>query len=85
MAATRVYDREAEDVFGIGYFSLQIQVSQHVVVESANRTLYIEIIRSIVEEGFDIVSGGQRKFRSNLRDNSLFLSVISVKLSLIHI
>ena len=80
MAATRVYDREAEDVFGIGYFSLQIQVSQHVVVESANRTLYIEIIRSIVEEGFDIVSGGQRKFRSNLRDNSLFLSVISVKI-----
>mmetsp|Transcript_43526 Transcript_43526/g.49191 ORF Transcript_43526/g.49191 Transcript_43526/m.49191 type:complete len:1033 (+) Transcript_43526:397-3495(+) len=80
VSTTRVYDPEAEDVFGAGFFSFQVHVSQHIVVESSNQTLYMEVVQSIVEEGFDIVSGGQREFRSNLHTNPLFLSVISVKI-----
>ena len=81
VATSRVYDPEAEDVFGSGYLSLQVHVSQKVIVESSNQTLYLEIVQSVVEKGFDVVSGGQREFRTNLyENNSLFRSVISVRI-----
>jgi hypothetical protein len=81
VATSRVYDPEAEDIFGSGYFSLQVHVSQKVIVESANQTLYLEVVQSVVEKGFDVVSGGQREFRNNLyENNSLFQSVISVRI-----
>ena len=81
VATSRVYNPEAEDVFGSGYLSLQVHVSQKVVVESSNQTLYLEVVQSVVEKGFDVVSGGQREFRTNLYENSsLFRSVISVRI-----
>ena len=78
VATSRVYDPEAEDVLGTGYFSLQVHVSQTVVVESTNETLYLEVVQSVVEKGFDVVSGGQREFRNHLYQNSMFRSVLSV-------
>ena len=74
-----MYDPEAEDIFGSGFFAFQVHVSYRIIVESSNQSLYLEIIQEIVEEGFDIVSNGQRQFRSSLHTNPLFLSVISVK------
>ena len=52
VAASRVYDPEAEDIFGPGYFSFQVHVTQRIVVESSNQTLYLEVVQSIIEEGF---------------------------------
>jgi hypothetical protein len=79
VATSRVYDPEAEDIFGSDFFAFQVHVSYRIIVESSNQSLYLEIIQEIVEEGFDIVSNGQRQFRSSLHTNQLFLSVISVK------
>ncbi|MGK3751346.1 MAG: hypothetical protein ACI8RD_003647, partial [Bacillariaceae sp.] len=79
VASSRVYDPEAEDIFGSGFFAFQVHVSYRIVVESSNQSIYFEIIQEIVNEGFDIVSNGQRQFRSSLHANPLFLSVISVK------
>ena len=79
VATSRVYDPEAEDVFGAGYFSLQVQVSQRIVVESTNQTLYLEVVQSVIEKGFDVVSGGQLEFRNNLYENSSYESVLSVR------
>ena len=80
VATSRVYDPEAEDVFGYGYFSLQVHVSQRVAVKSFNQTLYLEVVQAIVEAGFDVVGGGQREFRNSLYVNSLFRSIISIKI-----
>jgi hypothetical protein len=78
VATSRVYDPEGLDIFGEGYFSFQVHVSQHVVVDSVRMDL--ETIQSIVESGFDVVTGGQSQFRNHLHSNPLFLSVISVKM-----
>lgn len=77
VATSRVYDPEGEDIFGEGYFSLQVHVSQLVTVESV--WMDLETIQSIVETGFDVVTGGQSQFRNYLHSNPLFQSVISVE------
>jgi len=80
VATSRVYDPEAEDVFGAGHFSLQVHISQQVVVESSNQTLYLEVVQSVIETGFDVVSGGQREFRNHLYEHSSFRSVLAVSI-----
>jgi hypothetical protein len=78
VATSRVYDPEGEDIFGEGYFSLQIHVSQLVTVQSV--WMDMETVQSIVETGFDVVTGGQSQFRNYLHSNPVFLSVVSVKM-----
>jgi hypothetical protein len=76
-ASARVYDPEAEDVFGPGYFSLQIQVVKSVIVEST-QVLWLEAVENIIESGFDVITGGQMQFRGRLHENQMFLSVINI-------
>ncbi|KAG7369301.1 hypothetical protein IV203_032044 [Nitzschia inconspicua] len=73
----RIHDPEAVDLFGDGYFSLQIHVSQQVVIESSN-LLWLELVETIAETGFTRKSGGAQQFRSSLQSNRLFSTVISV-------
>ena len=75
----RVYGPEANNIFGPGFFSLQVQVSQSVKI-SSTFLLWSEAVQSILEAGFDVVSGGQQQFRSNLRNSSpLFMTVVAVE------
>ena len=75
----RVYGPEANNIFGPGFFSLQVQVSQAVKI-SSTFLLWSEAVQNILEAGFDVVSGGQQQFRSNLRNSSpLFLTVVAVE------
>ena len=77
-ASTRVYDPEAEDVFGPGYFCFQIQVLKSVIVEST-QVMWLEAVENIIEAGFDVITGGQKQFRSSLHENQMFLSVINIE------
>jgi hypothetical protein len=76
--STRVYDPEAVDIFGDGFFSLQIHVSQSVVVESTN-LLWLELVEAIIETGFTKVAGGGVEFRSRLQSNPIFDTIISIE------
>ena len=51
VAASRVFDQEAEDIFGPGYFSFQVHVKQRIVLESSNQ-IYLEVVQSLIETGF---------------------------------
>lgn len=77
VATSRVYDPEAEDVFGQGYLSLQVEIVQLVAVESDSMSSVT--LQLIIESGFDVVTGGQSQFRRLLHDNPVFLTIISVK------
>ena len=79
VATSRVYDPEAENIFGRGYFSFQVHISQHVNITS-NHFLWLEKVSSIVEEGFSVRTGGQSQFRSHLKENLLFETVLAVEL-----
>jgi hypothetical protein len=76
---SRVYGPEANNIFGQGFFSLQVQVSQSVAI-SSTFLLWSDAVQDILDAGFDVVTGGQSQFRSNLRkSNSLFSTVVAVE------
>ena len=74
-----IYDADAENIFGIGYVSLQVHVAQRVNITSGH-FLWLEEITSIVESGFEIQTGGQSEFRQRLQQNSFFSSVLIIEL-----
>ena len=78
VGTSRIYDPEAVDIFGEGYFSLQIHVSQHLNV-AANHFLWLDEVTSRVKPGFEIVTGGRTQFLNLLRQDALFLSVLSIE------
>jgi len=73
-----VYDNDAEDLLGQGFFILEVTVEQVVYVTST-MVLSMETIVDIVESGFNRGSGGRVKFRSLLRENDTFASVLNVE------
>lgn len=77
MATSRIYNPEAEDIYGPGFFSLQVQVSQFVAIASTF-LLWSEVIKEILDAGFDVSTNGNTQFRTKLRTNSLFSSVDAV-------
>jgi hypothetical protein len=79
VGTSRIYDPEAVDIFGEGYFSLQIHVSQHLHV-AANHFLWLDDVTSRVKPGFEIVTGGRTQFLNLLRQDALFRSVLSIEL-----
>jgi hypothetical protein len=78
VSTSRIYDQEAVKIFGEGYFSLQIHVSQHLNV-AANHFLWLDEVTSRVKPGFEIVTGGRTQFLNLLRQDALFRSVLSIE------
>lgn len=78
VATSRIYDPEAENIFGEGFFSFQIEVSQRVNVTS-QYFLGLELVTSIVEDGFDVTTGGQSQFRTLLLEHPMFVTILVVK------
>ena len=74
----RVYDLEAEDIFGPGFFILEVALVQEVVVDSSS-TLTDDQVWSIVETGFSRGAGGRVRFRSLLQSKSEFNTVLNVE------
>lgn len=69
----KVYDPEAEDLFGAGYFSLQVHASFSIVLESSN-LLWLELVQSITSIGFERISGGADDLLLSLQANEAFES-----------
>ena len=61
-----MYDHEARDLLGPGFFILEVRVRQGVFVTATN-PLAVEEVTNIVELGFNRQAGGRLKFRSLLR------------------
>jgi hypothetical protein len=78
VATSRIYDTEAENIFGEGFLSLQVQVSQRVDITS-KQSFGLEQVTSLVEAGFDVTTGGHTLFRTLLLDHPLFHTIIVVK------
>eukprot|EP00980_Cylindrotheca_fusiformis_P017166 scaffold5281_cov127-Cylindrotheca_fusiformis.AAC.15 len=78
VATARVYDPEAENLFGSGFLSCQVQVSQRVNVTSSN-PFDVNEITSLVEDGFDVTTGGQTLFRTLLLEHPMFHTILVVK------
>ena len=62
----RRYDLEAEDLYGPGFFILELAITQVVQVSSPS-PLTEDQIWAIVETGFGRGTGGRVRFRSLLR------------------
>jgi hypothetical protein len=75
---SRIYDPEAEDIFGEGFLLLQVQVSQKVNITSMD-LLSLEQVTSTIESGFGVATGGQSKFRILLHNHPMFRTVMVVK------
>eukprot|EP00977_Amphora_coffeiformis_P007720 scaffold1690_cov182-Amphora_coffeaeformis.AAC.77 len=74
----RVYDREAQDIFGPGYFILEMAVTQVVVVDSPGR-LTDNQVWGIVETGFSRGAGGRVRFRFLLQEEPEFNTILNVE------
>ena len=69
----RRYDPEAEDIFGLGYFSLHVKTSFAIVMQS-NSHLWLELVDSIVALGFERISGGADDLLLRLHQREAFYS-----------
>jgi hypothetical protein len=78
VATSRIYDIEAEDIFGEGFLALQVQISQSVNITSKH-SFGLEQVTSLVEAGFDVTTGGDTLFRTLLLDHPIFHSILVVK------
>ena len=73
----RAYDNDGEDLFGVGYFILEVAVQQMVYVKS-DAEVDPRTVASIVEAGFGRSQGGRVEFRSLLTDLPVFGTVVDV-------
>ena len=74
----RVYDTDAEDTFGPGFFILEIDLEQVVYVTSTDLPSLQEVT-SIVERGFSRGFGGRVRFRTLLQQNVAFNTILTVE------
>jgi len=74
----RIYDREAQDIFGPGFFILEVAVVQGVVVDSPV-PLTDNQVWGIVETGFSRGTGGRVRFRSLLQGETQFDTVVNIE------
>ena len=81
--SNRRYDNESVEIFGPGFFILELAVTQQVLVQSSdndNVALSDEQIYDLVKTGFGRGSGGRVRFRSLLqRESSGFGTVLNVE------
>jgi len=74
----RVYDSDAEDTFGDGFFILEVQVEQVVHVISPEPLTLAEVT-DVVESGFNRGSGGRVRFRSLLQQHVAYNTIVTVE------
>ena len=79
VGTSRLYDSQAIDFFGEGFWTFQISVLQAVNVTS-DHLLFSEEVTSFVKAGFEIATGGATQFRSELQNFPLFGTVLSIDL-----
>lgn len=77
VGTNRAYDNDGEDLFGVGYFILEVAVQQVVYVTSDTEVDLAAVAR-IVQAGFSRGLGGRIKFRSLLTDLPVFETVVDV-------
>lgn len=73
-----MYDHEARDLLGPGFFILEVKIRQGVFVTATN-PLAVEEVANIVELGFNRQAGGRLKFRALLRAKPAFRSLLNVE------
>ncbi|KAL7565109.1 hypothetical protein ACA910_005117 [Epithemia clementina (nom. ined.)] len=73
-----VYDSDAEDSFGRGFFILELAVQQVVHVTSLT-PLTLSEVASIVIRGFNRGSGGRVRFRTLLQEHPAFHTISTVE------
>jgi hypothetical protein len=76
---SRLYDAEAENIFGLGHLSLLVHVEQNISVIS-EESIEPDTVTGIVASGYEIATGGQRVFLNCLNQYDSFQTVLSVEL-----
>jgi len=76
----RDYDNDAEDIFGQGYFILEVTATQivYVTATAGSSPLPHSVVTDIVEAGFDRGTGGRVRFRSKLQREPGFSTVLDI-------
>lgn len=75
----RATDSVSAEIFGRGFFILEVKAAQTVFVVPAGSQLSRDDVTDLVLAGFDQDSGGLLTFRSLLRQSSSFSTVLSVE------
>lgn len=79
LSTNRANDNVSDELWGTGYFILEVQVQQTVRVSTVSGTvLSDDNVRSLLVYGFDQSNGGSIAFRVLLRRNADFATVLSV-------
>lgn len=79
MDTSRIYDLEAENLFGSGFLALQLHTIQDISILS-DTFISVATVVEVISNALGVATGGQRLFLNCLHQYDGFASVLSIKL-----